>query len=117
VVETIVAIYCVVVGSLMVVWWAVELRRGAWNREDRTRAELGLHLAGEFLTAGALIVTGLASLVIGETQPWTAVALGMLLYTTIVSPGYFVAHHEWPVVVMFGTLAALTLVALVVVLV
>ena len=32
------------------------------------------------------------------------VALGMLLYTVIVSPGYFAQRGEWPLVAMFGVL-------------
>ena len=39
----------------------------------------------------------------------------MLLYTTIMSPGYFPARHELPVVGMFAVLVALTIASLVVV--
>jgi hypothetical protein len=41
-----------------------------------------------------------------------AAGLGMLLYTVIASPGYFLACRELPVVGMFGVLAALTAIAL-----
>jgi hypothetical protein len=44
--------YCIVVGVLLAGVWANDLRRGAWNRGDRTHGELGLHLAAEFVTAG-----------------------------------------------------------------
>ncbi|HXZ73600.1 MAG TPA: hypothetical protein VEH31_22380 [Streptosporangiaceae bacterium] len=43
---------------------------------------------------------------------WVAAGLGMLLYTVIVSPGYFPARRELPAVGMFGVLAALTVSAL-----
>lgn len=33
----------------------------------------------------------------------------MLLYTTIMSPGYFLARHELPVLGMFAVLVALTI--------
>jgi hypothetical protein len=36
----------------------------------------------------------------------------MLLYAVIVSPGYFLARRDMPVVGMFGVLAALTVIAL-----
>jgi hypothetical protein len=39
----------------------------------------------------------------------------MLLYTTIMSPGYFLARHELPVVGMFAVLLALTIASLIVV--
>jgi hypothetical protein len=43
---------------------------------------------------------------------WVAADLGMLLYTVIVSPGYFLARREFLAVGMFGVLAALTVAAL-----
>lgn len=117
VVKIAVAWYCIVVGVLLAVWWANDLRRGAWNRGDRTHGELALHLAGELVTAGLLIGSGSAWLAAGSAaDAWVAAGLGMLLYTVIVSPGYFLARGELPVVGMFGVLAALTVVALAVVL-
>ena len=114
---TAVASYCIAVGALMVGWWGVDLSRGAWRRGDRAHAELVLHLAAEFVTAAALIAAGIVDLSAGaDADRWLAVALGMLLYTTIASPGYFVARREWPVVGLFAVLATLTLVSLVVVL-
>lgn len=40
----------------------------------------------------------------------------MLLYTTIVSPGYFLARREFAVVALFAVLVALTVAALAVIL-
>ena len=108
-----VAWYCIVVGMLLAGWWANDLRRGAWNRGDRTHGELALHLAGEFVTAGLLIAAGWAWLLVGSgTNALVAAGLGMLLYTVIVSPGYFLARLELPAVGMFGVLAVLTVTAL-----
>jgi hypothetical protein len=107
--------YALFVGILMAGWWAVELRRGVLERGDRTRAELGLHLAAELLTAAALVVGG-ALLLGGGSATVALVGLGMLLYTVVQSPGYFLARGEREPVVMFGGLAALTFVALVVLL-
>jgi hypothetical protein len=42
----------------------------------------------------------------------TAVGLGMLLYTVVVSPGYFVARRELAVVAVFAVLLLLTATAL-----
>jgi hypothetical protein len=90
-VKTAVAWYCIVVGVLLAVVWANELRWGAWNRGDRTHGEPGLHLAGEFVTAGLLIASGAAWLItgFGSANALMAAGLGMLLYTVIVSPGYY----------------------------
>jgi hypothetical protein len=111
--RTAVAVYCVAMGLLMLGWWGLALRAGAWERGDRTHAELGLHLTAEFLTAVALIAAGLDELMTaGASDAFLGAALGMLLYTAIVSPGYFVARREWPPVWMFGAIIVLTLVAL-----
>ena len=112
------AAYCLATGLLMVGWWANDLRRGAWQRSDRSHAELGLHLAAEFMTAVWLLGAGLTYFAIGRAAlPFEAVALGMLLYTTIVSPGYFVARRETAVVVLFGVLIVTTSLSLAAVLV
>ena len=82
---------------------------------DRTHGELALHLAAEFVTAGLLIASGSAWLAVGPPPPpadaWVAAGLGMLLYTVIASPGYFLARRDLPAVGMFGV-AALTVTAL-----
>jgi hypothetical protein len=81
------------------------------------RGELALHLAAEFVTAALLIAAGAAWLAAGPAaNAVMAAGLGMLLYTVIASPGYFLARRDLPVVAMFGVLAALTVTALAVVL-
>jgi len=107
-----VAIYSIAVGALMAGLWANDLRTGAWDRGDRSHAELALHLAAEFLTAGWLIGAGAALLAAGHVAaPFLAVGIGMLLYTTIVSPGYFLARRELAPVAMFVVIIALTMTA------
>jgi hypothetical protein len=114
--RSVVGWYAVVVGLLMTGWWSVELRAGALDRPDRTRAELRLHLVAEFLTAALLVVGGTVLLATDGTGVVLA-ALGMLLYTVIQSPGYFLARGERAPVVLFAVLAMTTSAALVVLLV
>jgi hypothetical protein len=109
-------IYCAVMGVFMVVWWALDISRGALARPDRSRPEIVLHLAAELVTAGLLVAGG--ALLIAEGISSLALAgLGMLLYTVIASPGYFIARHEWPPAAMFAVLIVLTIAAITVVLV
>jgi hypothetical protein len=107
-----VAFYCIAVAALMGLWWGIDIRNGALNRPDRSRGEIALHLAAELVTALLLAAGGV---VLGrDGSRWLAlVGLGMLLYTLIQSPGYFVARHELAPVVMFAVLAVLTVVAIV----
>lgn len=74
---------------------------------------IAFHLAAEAATALALIVSG-AGLLRGAAWARTVslVALGMLIYTVIVSPGYFAQQGVWPLVVMFLLLLVLALVSL-----
>jgi hypothetical protein len=110
---TVVAWYAIAVGVAMIGWWAVEVLGGALRRPDRSPGEIGLHVAAEVLTAVGLVAGGVLVLA-DETASVLLVALGMLLYTVIQSPGYFVARREWAMVVMFAVLAATAVAAIVV---
>lgn len=103
--------YAIGVGALMLVWWAIEVRGGALRRPDRTPAEIGLHLAAEIVAAVGLVIGG-AVAVAGGSASVLLVGLGMLLYTVIQSPGYFLARRELAPVAMFGVLVVTTLVAI-----
>jgi hypothetical protein len=104
--------YCVAVAAFMTLWWGIAIRNGALNRPDRTRGEIALHLTAEVTTALLLAIGG-TILAGGGTRSLALVGLGMLMYTVIQSPGYFLARHEWPPVVMFAVLAGLTIAAIV----
>ena len=106
-----VGVYCVIVGAFMVVWWIIDIRRGALMRPDRSRPEIMLHLAAELVTA-ALLVAGGALLSPGGNTGVALVGLGALLYTVINSPGYFLARRERAPVIMFAVLFALTATAI-----
>lgn len=105
--------FAIGLGVLMVAWWGIEVRGGALRRPDRQPTEIGLHLAAEVATAVALVTGGLLVLT-DRSASLLLVGLGMLLYTSIQSPGYFLARRELPPVVMFGGLAVATVVAIVV---
>lgn len=107
-----VASYCIAVAALMALWWGIEIRNGALNRPDRSRGEIALHLTAECLTALILAIGGIV-LAQGGPQSLALVGLGMLLYTVIQSPGYFLARREMAPVVMFAVLAGLTIAAIV----
>jgi hypothetical protein len=104
------AIYCLAVGALMFVWWGVDIRAGALRRPDRSHAEITLHLTAELLTAAVLVLGGSIRLS-GGTISVALLGLGMLLYTIIQSPGYFVARREIMPVVLFACLFILTVTA------
>ena len=110
---TFASLYAILVGFGMIGQWSFSL---ATKRVPELKTEpfrIAFHLAVEFLTAIVLIVGGLALL---TGAPWGRptylVSVGMLLYTVVVSPGYFAQKREWPMVGMFAVLLILALVSL-----
>jgi hypothetical protein len=95
----------------MALWWGWEIRDGALNRPDRSRGEIALHLTAELATALLLAIGGVL-LARGGTRWLALVGLGMLLYTVIQSPGYFLGRHELGPVVKFAVLGGLTIAAI-----
>ncbi len=108
------ALYAIVVGLLIFGQWAFFLitRQVPELRTERVRVLF--HIADEFLTAAALIASGVGLLM---QQAWAAglfpVAAGMLFYTIIVSSGYFAQKRVWPIVGMFAALLILTTISLI----
>jgi hypothetical protein len=110
---TFAALYAVAVGALMLAQWAFLLVRGQVPELETEPLRIRFHLAGEFVTAIALIAGGLGLLLgTGWGRTVYLVAVGMLLYTVIVSPGYYAEREQWPFVGMFAAVLVLALVSL-----
>ena len=103
-----VAWFCLVVGSLMIAQWGFFVATGNVPELQTEPVRIGFHLAAEGVTALALILSGWG-LLRGRSWGRTAAlfALGMLAYTSIVSPGYFAQQGAWPLVGMFAILLVL----------
>jgi hypothetical protein len=97
------AIYCLLVGISMFGMWSVFIASGSVPEFDERPAEIGLHLIAEFATALSLIIAGYGLL---SKKSWGLnsyiFASGLLTYTLIVSPGYYVTRDEIALVVMFA---------------
>jgi hypothetical protein len=105
-----VAWFAVIVGTLMLAMWTFFLVTGQVPELVTEPYRIALHLAGEFATAIALIIAGIGLLnkvVWGRSLYF--VAAGMLLYTLIVSPGYYAQQRQWAFVGMFALLLLLDL--------
>ena len=109
------ALYAIIVGLLIFVQWAFFLITRQVPELKTERVRVLFHITDEFLTAAALIASGVGLL---AQQSWAAsiypVAMGMLLYTIIVSSGYFAQKRIWPIVTMFAVLLVLTSISLLV---
>ncbi len=108
------ALYAIIVGLLIFGQWAFFLITRQVPELKTERVRVLFHISDEFLTAAVLIASGVGLL---AQQSWATaiypVALGMLLYTIIVSSGYFAQKRIWPIVAMFGALLILTAISLI----
>ncbi len=109
---TFVACYVIVVGLSMIGQWTFFVTKKQVPELATEPLRISFHWAGEFVTAASLLASGSALLANAEwALEVSLVSLGMLLYTVIVSPGYFAQKRQWPLVSVFAVLLVLTLVS------
>jgi len=110
------SVFALVVGAGMIGQWLFFLVTGQVPELKTEPLRIRFHLVAEFATAIALLVGGIALL---TNQTWGRwfylLAMGMLLYTVIVSPGYFAEKGQWAFVGMFAAILLLALVSIVLV--
>jgi hypothetical protein len=94
--------YGIGAGVLMIAQWAVSILAGDVPEFQTASWEIAFHLAAEMSTAVLLIMGGIAAL---RSSTWSKqvllLGLGMVIYSEIVSPGYFAQLNQWAFVVMF----------------
>ncbi len=108
------AAYAICVGALMCAMWTFFILTGQVPEFSSRPAEIGLHLTAEFGTSLLLLLSGVLTLVRSKYGPSLLVtAFGMLLYTIVVSPGYYIERGQTIYVAMFALLFLLTIVFLI----
>ncbi len=107
-------IYSFIIGIAMIGMWTMFLFTGQVPELQTEPARIIMHLAAEFTTAFSLIVGGFGLL---KEKSWSKrfhqFSLGMLMYTLIVSPGYYLHLGDVAMVSMFGVMFAVTIVVLI----
>ncbi|MGZ9234986.1 MAG: hypothetical protein ACXW4E_05625 [Anaerolineales bacterium] len=97
--------YGILVGVLMLAQWTFSIVSGGVPEFQTTPWAIGFHLAAEMSTAGVLIAGGIGTL---KSIHWgkqvLSVGLGMVIYSEIVSPGYYAQLGQWVFVSMFAVL-------------
>ena len=107
------AVYALVVGALMIGQWTFFLATGQVPELRTEPLRIRFHIAAEFVTAIALLIGGIALLTNQSWGQWFYMAaMGMLLYTVIVSPGYFAQKGQWPFVGIFAVVLVLALISI-----
>jgi hypothetical protein len=97
--------YGILVGFMMVAQWSFSILSGGVPEFQSAPWEIAFHLAAELSTALVLIIGGIATCrSIKPTRQILLVGLGMVIYSEIVSPGYFAQLGQWPLVAVFAIL-------------
>jgi hypothetical protein len=111
------SIFAILVGLLMIVQWLYSFLNQQIPELETERFRILFHIAGEMITAISLIVGGVGLLTGQSWGNWLyLLAMGMLFYTVIVSPGYFAQKGQWAPVAMFAVILILALVSVLLVL-
>jgi len=97
--------YGIGIGLLMIAQWTFSIVSGSVPEFVTAPWAIAFHLSAEFSTALMLIVGGLATL---RSTSWgravLLIGLGMVIYSEIVSPGYYAQLGQWLFVSMFAIL-------------
>lgn len=104
----------IVVGFLMFAQWAFFIAAGQVPELQTEPYRIAFHLAAEALTAIGLSVSGILLLrKVRAGRNLYRIACGLLIYSVIVSPGYFAQLGQWALVVMFMVLLVLAVISLI----
>jgi hypothetical protein len=110
---TFASVFAILVGLGMIAQWVTSYVSKQIPELKTEPIRIGFHIAAEMVTALALILGGIGLFI---AQPWAGtlypLAIGMLIYTAIVSPGYFAQKGNRIWVLIFGVLVALAVASL-----
>ena len=110
------SIFAILVGVGMIGMWSASYLSRQIPELETEPIRIKFHLATEFAIAIALLISGVSLL---TNQSWAVfaylLAMGMLLYTVIVSPGYFAQKGQWAYVGMFAVIFILAVVSIIIV--
>jgi hypothetical protein len=111
------AVFAIVVGFGMIAMWTGSYFSKQIPELEDEPIRIKFHLAAELITALLLAAAGFALFL---NLDWAVyaylIAIGMLFYTVVVSPGYFAQKGQWGYVVMFAVILILGMVNLFIVL-
>jgi hypothetical protein len=106
------AIFSILVGVGMIGQWTLAYVKQQIPELETERIRILFHIAAELITALVLIAGGIGLLCCVEWGvPLYLIAIGMLCYTAIVSPGYFAQQGQWGWLGLFSVLLILALIS------
>lgn len=110
-----ITVFSIVVGVAMLGVWILQLLTGQATELETEPVRIVLAITADWITAIMLLVTGIGLL---RQQKWAIklafFSLGMLVYSVVVSAGYFAQSGNQTFVVLFAILFILSVFFLVV---
>ncbi len=107
--KTALSIYSIIVGVAMIAVWSVLWGVGAIPEMATKPLEIAMHLTAEFTTAALLVVSGFGLLAGARWANRVNVfASGMLVYSLIQSPGYYLQRNATILVLAFAVCFLIT---------
>lgn len=105
------AIYSILIGVCMIGMWVMFYFTDGIPEIDTKPIELSMHILAELVTAVLLIIGGF-SIFINKQRGIHIylLSMGMLLYTLIMSPGYFLQKGEYGLAIMFAVFIVLAII-------
>jgi len=102
-------LFSIILGVGMVGQWSLSYAAKQIPELTTEPIRIWFHIAGEMVTAISLILSGVGLLAHTTWAPELfLVSTGMLIYTAIVSPGYFAQKEQWIWVLIFGLIIAIS---------
>lgn len=102
-------IFSIFIGICMIGMWSMLLATGQVSELKTEPYRIAAHLFSELLTAGLLIIGGIAVL---NKKPWGNVlhfvSLGALLYSVFTAGGYYLQLGNVPMTLMFSCFFVVT---------
>ncbi len=109
--KTVVSVYSITMGVALIAMWTLFWATGAIPDMMTKPWEIAMHLTAEFTTAGLLMISGIGLLF--EERWATRVnvfASGMLVYSLIQSPGYYLQRNAMMFVLLIAVCFLITVV-------
>jgi hypothetical protein len=112
-IRNIAAIYSIIIGIAMIGMWLFLITSNQVPEINTEPIRISYHLIGEFLTAILLLIGGFG---LFTKRGWGfhvfLISMGMLLYTVIVSAGYYGQKNDMIMVGMFTVFQILTVLSI-----
>lgn len=109
-INNVASVYSIIIGIAMIGMWIMFYATGNIPELDTEPVRISMHILAEVITAIILIIAGVGLLAgIKWAREIYFLSMGMLIYTLIQSPGYFMEMKEYGFVVMFGIMLAISI--------